>query len=98
MGPSRSTSKSRAGTRSPSPTRSRWSGVRLQRCAVSTAFHALTISGLRKGDTALVFGAGGHGPPCCDVGPFLRAGKVIAVDPIESKLGSAKKYGAKVTL
>jgi threonine dehydrogenase-like Zn-dependent dehydrogenase len=67
-------------------------------CAVSTAYHAVTISGLRHGDTAVVFGAGGVGLHAAMWARFFGAGKVISVDLVDSKLAAARRYGADVTL
>ena len=67
-------------------------------CAVSTAYHAVTISGLRRSDTAIVFGAGGVGLHAVMWARFFGAGKVISVDLVDSKLRAAKNYGADVTV
>ena len=67
-------------------------------CAVSTAYHAVTISGLRRGDTAIVFGAGGVGLHATMWARFFGAGKVISVDLVDSKLEAAMNYGADVTV
>jgi len=63
-------------------------------CAGATAFHAVNVSGLEKGDTAIIFGAGGVGILAVMWAKFFGAGKVIAADPIDSKLEVAQKYGA----
>jgi len=65
-------------------------------CAVSTAFHALNVSGIEMGDDVVVFGLGGVGLHAVLWAKFYGAGKIIAVDPIESKLETAKKYGADI--
>jgi len=67
-------------------------------CAVSTAYHAVTVSGLRRGDTAVVFGAGGVGLHAAMWARFFGAAKVISVDLVDSKLEAAKRYGADVTV
>lgn len=67
-------------------------------CAVSTAYHAVTISGLRRGDTAIIFGAGGVGLHAAMWARYFGAGKVISVDLVDSKLEAARKYGADVTI
>jgi propanol-preferring alcohol dehydrogenase len=67
-------------------------------CAVSTAYHAVDISGLHPGGTAIVFGVGGVGLHAVLWSKFFGAGTVIAVDPIYSKLNVAKEYGADVLL
>ncbi len=67
-------------------------------CAVSTAYHAVRVSGLEPGDTAVVFGAGGVGLHAVMWAKFFAAGKVIAIDLIDSKLEKAKRYGADIIL
>ncbi len=67
-------------------------------CAVSTAYHAVTISGMSRGDTAIVFGAGGVGLHAAMWARYFGAGKVISVDLVDSKLEAASKYGADVTV
>ncbi len=67
-------------------------------CAVSTAYHAVTISGLRRADTAIIFGAGGVGLHAAMWARYFGAGKVISVDLVDSKLEAASRYGADVTV
>ncbi len=67
-------------------------------CAVSTAYHAITISSLRRADTAVIFGAGGVGVHAAMWARFFGAGKVVSVDLVDSKLETARKYGADVTV
>ena len=67
-------------------------------CAVSTPYHAIQISGLKAGDTALVFGVGGVGLHAVMWAKFFGAGTVIAVDLMDSKLAEARKYGADLVL
>ena len=67
-------------------------------CAVSTAYHAVDISDLSLGGTAIVFGVGGVGLHAVLWSKFFGAGTVIAVDPVDSKLNVAKDYGADVLL
>jgi propanol-preferring alcohol dehydrogenase len=67
-------------------------------CAVSTAFHAVNVSGLRKGDTVIIFGVGGVGLHAVMWAKFFGAGKIIAVDPVDSKLKVAREYGADITV
>jgi 2-desacetyl-2-hydroxyethyl bacteriochlorophyllide A dehydrogenase len=67
-------------------------------CAVSTAYHAVDISGLQRGGTAVVFGVGGVGLHAVLWSKFFGGRTVIAVDPIDSKLNVAKEYGADVLL
>lgn len=67
-------------------------------CAVSTAYHAVDISGLQRGGTAVVFGVGGVGLHAVLWAKFFGGRRVIAVDPIDSKLTVAQEYGADVVL
>ena len=67
-------------------------------CAVSTAFHAVKRSALKKSETVAVFGTGGVGIHAVMWAKFFGAGKVIAVDLVDSKLETARMYGADVTV
>lgn len=67
-------------------------------CAVSTPYHSMKISGLKAGDRALVFGVGGVGLHAVMWAKFFGAGKVMAVDLIDSKLEEAQRYGADVVV
>ncbi|MEM3588527.1 MAG: alcohol dehydrogenase catalytic domain-containing protein [Nitrososphaerota archaeon] len=67
-------------------------------CAVSTAYHAVRVSKLEPGETVVVFGAGGVGLHAVMWAKFFGAGKVIAVDLIDSKLEKARRYGADIIL
>ncbi len=67
-------------------------------CAVSTPYHALTIAGLKAGDTALVFGVGGVGLHAVLWAKLLGAKTVMAVDLIDSKLEEAQRYGADIVV
>jgi len=67
-------------------------------CGVSTAYHAMNVSGLNKGDTVVVFGLGGVGLHAVMWAKFDGAGKIIAVDPVESKHDTARKYGADIVV
>jgi len=67
-------------------------------CAVSTAFHAVKRSGLKKSETVAVFGTGGVGIHAVMWAKFFGAGKVIAVDLVDSKLETARTYGADITV
>jgi propanol-preferring alcohol dehydrogenase len=67
-------------------------------CAVSTAYHAVTVAGFQRGDTVVVFGVGGVGLHAVLWARYFGAGKVIAVDLVDSKLEAARKYGADVVV
>ena len=64
--------------------------------AVSTAYPAVSVSELQRGDTAVVFGTGGVGLHAVLWADYFGARKIIAVDPVASKLDAAKEYGADV--
>jgi 2-desacetyl-2-hydroxyethyl bacteriochlorophyllide A dehydrogenase len=65
-------------------------------CAVSTAFHALGVSGIEKGDDVVVFGLGAVGLHAVMWAKFYGAGRIMAVDPIDSKLETSHRYGADI--
>ncbi|MEM3921749.1 MAG: alcohol dehydrogenase catalytic domain-containing protein [Nitrososphaerota archaeon] len=67
-------------------------------CGVSTAYHAVNISGLEKGDIVAVFGIGGVGLHAVLWSKFFGAGKVIAIDLFDEKLELACEYGADVLI
>lgn len=67
-------------------------------CAVATAYHAIKISNMNAGDTVVVFGVGGVGLHAIMWAKFFGAGHVIAVDVVNSKLETAKQYGADLTI
>lgn len=67
-------------------------------CAVVTAFHAIRRSHLEAGDTTVVFGTGGVGLHVVMFASSLMSGRVLAVDPVESKLDRAEVYGADRTV
>ncbi|HDD40411.1 MAG TPA: zinc-binding dehydrogenase [Nitrososphaeria archaeon] len=67
-------------------------------CAVSTAYHAVNVSRLEKGDTVAVFGVGGVGIHAVLWAKFFGAGKVIAIDLVDEKLEAAREYGADVLI
>lgn len=62
--------------------------------AVSVAVHAVAISSVQGNDTAVVIGCGMIGLLCIQALKAAGCGKVIAVDPVESKLNLALELGA----
>ena len=54
-------------------------------------------SGLKKGDTVVVFGVGGVGIRAVMWAKSFGVVRVIAVDLVDSKLITARKYGADLT-
>jgi propanol-preferring alcohol dehydrogenase len=67
-------------------------------CAISTAFHAIKKADIKKSDTVVIFGTGGVGVHTVMWAKFFGAGKVIAIDLVESKLETARAYGADITV
>jgi len=67
-------------------------------CAVSTAYHALQLGGLRSGETVVVFGLGGVGLHAVSWAKAMGAGAVVGVDNVEAKLESGRAYGADLVL
>ena len=67
-------------------------------CAVSTAYHALQLGGLKSGETVVVFGLGGVGLHAVSWAKAMGAGAVVGVDNVEAKLESGKAYGADLVL
>ena len=61
---------------------------------LSVAVHITKQSGLKQGDTVVVFGAGPVGLLCCAVAKALGAKKVIAVDINTERLEFAKSFAA----
>lgn len=64
---------------------------------LSVAVHITKQSGLKTGDTVVVFGAGPVGLLCCAVAKALGASKVIAVDINTERLEFAKTFAAHST-
>jgi len=58
------------------------------------AMHAVQLSDVRPGDTVLVFGCGALGQMATQIMLAVGAGKVIAVDIDDYKVGMAREYGA----
>jgi 6-hydroxycyclohex-1-ene-1-carbonyl-CoA dehydrogenase len=65
--------------------------------AVTTPFEAIRRSGLRKGEVAVIVGAGGIGGFAVQIAAALGA-KVIAVDIDAQRLELAQQYGASLIL
>jgi S-(hydroxymethyl)glutathione dehydrogenase/alcohol dehydrogenase len=64
-------------------------------CGVTTGFCSSTrAAGVRPGDTVVVFGIGGVGINAVQGARYAGAKHVIAIDPVEFKLQSAKAFGA----
>lgn len=67
-------------------------------CAISTAFHAANVADIEKGDNVVVFGLGAVGIHAVMWAKYFGAGRIIAIDPVESKLEASEKYGADISL
>ncbi len=66
--------------------------------AISTPFHAVrNRAQVKPGDTVVVFGCGGIGINIVQVAAAV-GGSVIAVDVLDKKLETAKKFGATATI
>jgi 2-desacetyl-2-hydroxyethyl bacteriochlorophyllide A dehydrogenase len=63
-------------------------------CASATAFHALSKSRLRAGETVAIFGIGGLGMSAIQLARTFGALDVYAVDINNAKLGLAAQFGA----
>ncbi len=68
-------------------------------CGVTTGWcSAVYAAGVRPGDTVVVFGIGGVGINSVQGARFAGAKNVVAIDPVEFKLETAKKLGATHTM
>ncbi|TDF83833.1 Zn-dependent alcohol dehydrogenase [Pseudomonas sp. H9] len=64
-------------------------------CAVTTgAGAAINTSGVRPGDTVAVIGCGGIGLSAINGAALAGAGRIIAIDMVDSKLELSKTFGA----
>jgi S-(hydroxymethyl)glutathione dehydrogenase/alcohol dehydrogenase len=64
-------------------------------CAVTTgAGAAINTANVRPGDTVAVIGCGGIGLSAVNGAALAGAGRIIAIDMVDSKLELAKKFGA----
>ena len=86
----------RSAMKLPEPISYEWGSI--ASCAVSTAFHAVERSNLKKGDAVVIFGAGGVGLHATLLSSLSLSRLVIVVDPVCSKLNAAEKYGADVII
>ena len=64
-------------------------------CAVTTGvgsvFHTAAVE---PGSTVAVIGCGGVGLSCINGAAIAGAGRIIAIDMVDSKLAMAKEFGA----
>lgn len=63
-------------------------------CSTATAYHALRLSGMQKGDSVAVLGFGGLGVSAVQLARALGAAEVFAVDVVPEKLALAATLGA----
>lgn len=67
-------------------------------CAVSTAYHAVTVGDVSLGDTVVVLGAGGVGLHAVMWADSLGASTIVAVDVDDRKFALAREFGADRTV
>jgi len=63
-------------------------------CSTATAFHALRLSKLQRGESVAVLGFGGLGVSAVQLARALGASQVYAVDVVPEKLELAARFGA----
>jgi 2-desacetyl-2-hydroxyethyl bacteriochlorophyllide A dehydrogenase len=63
-------------------------------CSTATAYHALRLANIQKGDSVAVLGFGGLGVSAAQLARALGASEVYAVDVVPEKLELAAKFGA----
>ncbi len=61
---------------------------------LAVAVHITKQSGVKTGDSIVVFGAGPVGLLCCAVAKAFGASKIVAVDIVDSRLEFAKQFAA----
>lgn len=64
-------------------------------CSTATAYHALRLSNLQRGESVAVLGFGGLGVSAVQLARALGASEVYAVDVVPEKLELATRFGAK---
>lgn len=67
-------------------------------CAVTTAYHAVHVGGVSRGDVVVVFGLGGVGMQVLKWARFFGADRVVAVDIVGEKLEIAKSFEADLII
>jgi propanol-preferring alcohol dehydrogenase len=63
-------------------------------CSTATAYHALRLASLQKGESVAVLGFGGLGVSAVQLARALGASQVFAVDVVPEKLALAESFGA----
>lgn len=64
---------------------------------LAVAVHITKQSGVKNGDSVVVFGAGPVGLLCCAVAKAFGASKIISVDIVKPRLEFAKEFAATAT-
>jgi propanol-preferring alcohol dehydrogenase len=63
-------------------------------CSTATAYHALRLASLQRGESVAVLGFGGLGVSAVQLARALGAAQVFAVDVVPEKLALAESFGA----
>lgn len=63
-------------------------------CSTATAYHALRLANLQRGESVAILGFGGLGFSALQVARALRAGDVFVAERLPEKLAIAKRFGA----
>jgi 2-desacetyl-2-hydroxyethyl bacteriochlorophyllide A dehydrogenase len=64
-------------------------------CSTATAFHALRLANLERGESVAILGFGGLGISALQLAFALGASRVVAVDNVPEKLAAARAMGAE---
>lgn len=64
-------------------------------CSTATAYHALRLATVARGEAVCVLGFGGLGVSAVQLAGLLEAGQVIVVDRVPAKLEAAADFGAQ---
>jgi len=64
-------------------------------CSTATAYHALRLSSLRRGESLLILGFGGLGISALQLAKQMGASAIHVVDRVAEKLRLAEKLGAR---
>jgi D-arabinose 1-dehydrogenase-like Zn-dependent alcohol dehydrogenase len=64
-------------------------------CSTATAYHALRLANVARGEAVCVLGFGGLGVSAVQLAGLLEAGHVLVVDRVPAKLEAAAGFGAQ---
>lgn len=67
-------------------------------CSTATAYHALKLADLQRGETVAILGFGGLGISALLLARALGASRVVAIDNVAEKLALAQSMGAETEL